>query len=610
MATREDPPRRAGAPSGRAALFAAAAVLTVILFGVLSAALSWRTWIVPFVDSPREMNVPARLAAGERLYGDVVYYYGPAGPWISAAAIVAFGRRFAALEAVGLSAAVLLFGALLVLTRRAGSPLAAFAGLVWAAALCIGAPNGGSFLFPYSFGALWALGGALLALAAASGAATRRARLVAGAGLALALLAKPEVGAALAVVLLAGAMRDAERGRVRHVSSALAIGAAVAAAGWGIACVGLPLSALTPEGPLALFSPPAEWRNVYRVMSGAADPRGSTNRVATALFLDLAIAAAAWAAGSRAAEKVSRVAIAVSVLLCGAIAVFFCLPPGAAIEDRLPPLLAPMPVAAAIGAALLLRSPLDPRTRARFFLFGFAAATASRVLFGLAYGRVTTPYSILVFPGLAAAAAVLAIDGLASRAAWPRGARVLLASAFFFAGALALARGARLHPPGRFPLLETPSGALRLPADRAEAVAGAAGYLQVMTRPGDGFAGFPEGGLFNFTLGLPNPLREEQVLPGHLGAEREKEVARRIETAGPRFIAIANQQTAVFGPAAFGEDYARGIRASIARRYRLGASFGDAAPDARVGDPRFFIQVYERLTVPHDAASSPSSGRR
>ena len=610
MPTREVSLPRAGAPRGGAPLLAAG-VLTVLLAGVLSAAFSWRTWILPFVDSPREMNVPARLAAGERLYRDVVYYYGPAGPWINAAAVAAFGRRFSSLEAVGLCAAVLLFGSLLLLTRRAGSGLAALAAGVWAAALCIGAPNGGSFLFPYSFGALWAFAGAFLALSAASGSLSRRARFVAAAGVALALLAKPEVGVAAAAVLLAGGIRDAERGRLRHVSMAIGIGAAVAAAGWAIACAGLPLSALTPEGPLALFSPPAEWRNVYRVMSGAADPRGSANRVATALFLDLGIAGAAFVAGSRMAEKVSRVAIGAGILLCAAMALFFSVPRGAWIEDRLPPLLAPMPVLCALAAVLLLRAPLDSRARARFFLFAFAAAAASRVVFGLVYGRVTTPYSVLVFPGLAAAAAVLTIDGIASRAAWPRGARALFASVFLSAAALAVARGARLHPPDRFPLVQTPAGALRLPADSAAAVAGTAGYLQAMTRPGDGFAGFPEGGLFNFTLGLPNPLREEQVLPGHLDGAREEEVARRIETKGPRFVAIANQPTAVFGQAAFGDDYARGVRAAIESRYRLAASFGTAAPNARVGDPRFFIHVYERLAPAVDAVPSGNpSGRR
>jgi len=71
------------------------------------------------VDGSREANVPARVAAGERLYRDVVHYYGPAGPWIEAAALRVFGRHLAVLEALGLAAAAVLFAALWRLTRRA-----------------------------------------------------------------------------------------------------------------------------------------------------------------------------------------------------------------------------------------------------------------------------------------------------------------------------------------------------------------------------------------------------------------------------------------------------------------------------------------------------------
>src|SRR6185312_10920147 len=97
-----------------------------------------------------------------------------------------------------------------------------------------------------------------------------------------------------------------------------------------------------------------------------------------------------------------------------------------------------MPVASAIAALVLLKAPLDERGRARFLLFGVSAATASRVVFGLAYGRITTPYSILAVPGLAATAAVLALDVLPRRATFPRGARVFLFGVFLAAAGLAI----------------------------------------------------------------------------------------------------------------------------------------------------------------------------
>jgi hypothetical protein len=584
-------------------------VLLTVLAGALSAWASWRTWILPFVDSSREMNVPARLVAGERLYRDVVYYYGPAGPWINAAAVAAFGRRFASLEVAGLVAAAVLFASLAILSSRAGTRLSAIAACVWAAALAIGAPNGGSFLFPYSFGALDAFAGAFVALAAAAAERSKMRDAAAAGGFALALLAKPEIGFAAGVLLVAASLRARDRERRGETKRAVAIlggGTLLAAVGWAIAVAGIPGSSLAPEGPLALFSPPAEWRNVYRVMSGLANPGGSMNAMATALFLDLGILGMAAAAGSRATARAHGATRAGAVILAGGVAAAFAFPPGAAVEDRLPGLLVPLPLVAAAAAILLLRAPLDRCARARFFLFGFAALAGSRVVFGLAYGRITTPYSVLAFPGLAAAAAVLAMDVFAVRLPFPGGARAFLFAVFLGASGVTIARGARFHPAGEFPAVATPAGVLRLPAERADAVAGAFAWIRARARPGDGLAGFPEAGLFNFALGLPDPLREEQVLPGHLDAEREALVARRIETAGPRFLLLANQPTAAFGPVAFGRDYARELWRAVEQHYSLAASFGEAPPEAPVGDPRFFLRIYERFPA---AREDKSPGR-
>jgi hypothetical protein len=162
---------------------------------------------LPFVDSSREMNVPARLVAGERLYRDVAYYYGPAGPWINAAALSALGRRFASLEVASLVAAAVLFASLAILSSRAGSRFSASAACVWAAALAIGSPNGGSFLFPYSFGALDAFAEAFLAAG----------------GFALAFLAKPEIGFAAGVLLVTASLCAQNRERRGEMERAVAI---------------------------------------------------------------------------------------------------------------------------------------------------------------------------------------------------------------------------------------------------------------------------------------------------------------------------------------------------------------------------------------------------
>src|SRR4051812_35833657 len=124
------------------------AVLPPLLAGVLSLAVSWQRWIDPFIDSGRELIVPARLAAGERLYLDVAYNYGPAAPWIESVALRLFGHRFVVLEGVCLLLTAALLALAFRLVRRAGGELAAVVATTSTAALCLGAPFGGAFVFP------------------------------------------------------------------------------------------------------------------------------------------------------------------------------------------------------------------------------------------------------------------------------------------------------------------------------------------------------------------------------------------------------------------------------------------------------------------------------
>ena len=564
-----------------------------VALGAASAAASWQRWINPFLDSSREMNVPARLAAGERLYRDVAYHYGPVGPWLEASAIAVFGRRFAVLEVAGLLASIVLFASLWRLTARAGSPLSACVAASWAAALCLGAPNGGSFLFPYSFDALFALSAGFLCLSLAADLRSRRAVVGSAFALCLALASKPEVGAAAAAVLLVGAARSEDRGLARRIVRVAATGAGGALALWAIAFSGVPSSDLSPEGPFALFSPPAEWRRVYRVIAGLADPRASLSAVATALFLSLLLLAAAWLVAKTAGRSHG---FAEAAWILGALgAIGLLLSSGSGIDDRLPPLLSPMPIVAGIAALWSLRIPLDSAWRARWLLFGFSAAFGSRVLLGLAYGARTTPYSILAVPGLAASAAVLVLDLLPRRIQAPEAFRRLVAIAFLALALCAVLRWRRLQPADRSVPLRTAAGSLRLPQDRARVASEVVAFLADHARPGDTLSGAPEAGFFNFVTGLESPLRQEQIFPGHLDAVREARVARRIERAGPRYFLLVNEVPPAFGPASFGRDYAVEVWSAVSRRYRLAASFGDAPADAPVGWPDFFVRVYERL---------------
>src|SRR5215467_6719950 len=133
----------------------AGAVVLPLLAAAAALAASWQRWINPFVDSGRELDVPWRLLQGERLYRDVTYYYGPLAPWVDALALRLFGNRWLVLELICAALSALIFLFLFRLTRRAGSPLSATVATTLAAALCMGAPRGGAFIFPYSSSSLF-----------------------------------------------------------------------------------------------------------------------------------------------------------------------------------------------------------------------------------------------------------------------------------------------------------------------------------------------------------------------------------------------------------------------------------------------------------------------
>jgi hypothetical protein len=574
-----------------------AAVSVPAAAAAASLALSWQTWIHPFIDSSREMMVPARLAGGERLYRDVVYYYGPLGPWLNSAVLRLFGRRWALLEIVGIALAAATLAALGLLVRRAGSALSAVAATALAAAVCLGAPNGGAFVFPYSFDSLLAIAASLASLALFAGPPGRLRDAAAGAAAAVALASKPEVGVAALVVIGVAALRSSTR-RIdlpRAVRIG-AVGGAASLAAYAFAFRGVPVRALAREGPLVLFDPPAEWRRVYGLISGFDDPARNLSRMATAAFLGLLVLAAALLAArlearQPAARRPARIAWGAAV---AAALAFFLAPSRAWLDARLPPLLLPLPLAAAAAALWCLRRPLDHDGRARFLLFGFSGAIASRVALNFAYESWTTPYSILVFPALAGTACVLALDVLPARRPAGPALRRNLAIVFAALAAAALIRLGRWSRADRWTPVRTAAGTIRLPAAQAGPVREALAYLGSRARPGDALAAFPEAGFFNFVTGLTNPLREDQILPGHLDAAAERRVAARLANRAPRFVLLANQPAAAFGPVSFGQDYARVLWQHVRSDYHLAAAFGNRDPEARIGTRAFFLRIYER----------------
>jgi 4-amino-4-deoxy-L-arabinose transferase-like glycosyltransferase len=606
---------------------AVAAVLLPVLGGGLSLLVSWQRWINPLIDSGREMDVPWRLGLGERLYRDVTYYYGPLGPWCNALALRLFGNRWAVLQAVCLLLSAAILSLLYKLLRQAGaSRLAAIAGPAMAAVLCMGAPNGGAFIFPYSSSGLLALAGALLALCLAGLDPSPLHQAGAALGLAVALAARIEVGVPVAAaLLLCGVRARPLRATLRSHLRVVALGGAAAAAAYGAALWGLSWREITHDGPLTHFlGMPLEWHKLYMRVSGLGTPLQSAGQLVFSMALDGAMLvllgwfalpahraepAADGAVPTKTGEAelpperrcrshawyrrylfpASMLALLSAYLLSSAADPFKNLPPFA--------LALPL-VAAAAAAVVWLRRPLaSTEDRARFLLFAWSAAEASRVVFNLTVGPKISPYATLPLPGLLATAALLGFDALPAALPDPATYRRRLTALLVVIAGIYLYRIDRADHRQTTTLLQTAAGSLRLPAPEAESLQQALRFLGQRARPGDTLTAFPESGFFNFLTGLRSPLRQDVVFPGVLAGDRETEAARLIATAGPRFILLCNRPTTEWGPTSFGSDYCVRLWREVQQDYALDAAFG-APPTTPVGPGRFFIRIYERLPRP------------
>lgn len=587
----------------------AAACCLPAIAAIAALAVSWQCWIDPLVDSGREMDVPWRLLQGERLYVDVTYYYGPLGPWANALALRLLGDRWLTLELVcaGLSAAI--FWLLFRLTRRAGGLLSATVATTLAAAICVAAPRGGAFIFPYSSSGLFALAGGLLALDATAAADPRRRRMLGALGIAIALASRLEIGAAAAFTLVLAGLRSRRREETRADLAAVALGWLLACGAYGVACRGIPWGRLLADGPFGPFvAMPAEWRTLYLEISGLSQPVTAAGRLGVSLLLDgLLLGAAAWLALPGSGRPARRHRFAIGGLLL--LAAYLCSPWNVSAKN-LPPVLCMLPLAALAAAVVRLRQPLGDRERSQFLLFFFSAAVAARVFFGLVVGPRMGPISALPLPGLLATAAVLGFDLLAPRLPAPAIFQRRLAALFAIVGILFLYRLARLDGQPRRVQLATAAGALRLPAAKSKAIAQTLDYLANHTRDGDTLTAFPESGFFNFVTGLRSPLRQDLIVPGVLSGAREDAAARQIGAAGPRYILLCNRPTREFGPQAFGRDYAVRLWRGVADHYLLAAAFGPGGSASPVGVDDFFIRVYERSPAAGAPVRLAAMGRR
>jgi len=497
-----------------------------------------------------------RLAAGERLWRDVGYYYGPLAPYAVAGAFRAFGSTVATYAGFGLLAAAATLAALVLAGRRFLPPFAGAGVAAVAAGVLAFAPENGSFVAPYAMAALLSIG---LAWAAFLLAGSGRVALAGLAG-ALALLAKPEAAPALlGAALAAGTWRAGLR--------LLAISGLLAGAVYAAATAGIPLADLVSYGPLRHLAMPPEFRELYVRVSGlhpALLPRGAGGLVAGAALLSGWALLATGLVARRAPLAACGGALLGGGLLAGGLALR---EPVVTTGVRGLPLL----LAAACLVALvdLRRGDASARLPLAAALLGAAFAWRTALWTVPAY-----PYAPLAAVSCLPAVGWLLgarIPRLAGEAARPRAALLavvplLLAPLLFLPRLVLFYRAPRTEVAG-------PAGRWLPPGDEGELFSKLAGHLSRAGVKDRDLAVLPEAGALGFLLGVRSPLRFEHVLPGCVDARVDRDLAEGLDRARPARVVVVSRPTPEFGPVAFGRDYAVEVAGRLARDYAVEARF-------------------------------------
>lgn len=536
-------------------------LLLLVLFTSL-AALSWRRWASFDGDLNREWTAPARVAAGERLYRDVSYYYGPLVPWTEGAAFRLLGARVGTAVGYGLLAAL---GTLLALQAGARGflpPAGRLAVASTAAGVFAFAPENGAFPAPYSLSALLSVGLAWASWALARKGRDGAASVTAG----LALLSKVE---ALPALLFAG-LATAPRRRLRF--ACVAIGAAAAGYAWAVR--GLPVEELVRYGPLRHAALPPEFRELYLRVSGlhpALLPGALHGLLAGSLLLGGFLAGLSGLL----ARRPLRAAAGAAGLLAG-VPLWLSRAP----EPLLTTLVRSLP-------ALLLAAFLLALLRAREDEGARDAALAAGI--GLSFAWRTALWTVPSFPyaPLAIVSGLPAVAWLASSAAprlvageRRRAASALLCLPFLLAPLAFLPRLVEFYASPREEV-SGPRGRWLPPGEDGALYQAVLDRLQRLGVRDGSLVVVPEATALGFLLGVRSPLRLEQLLPGHLDDGADRETARRLEEARPRFVVVLPRGTAEYAGSAFGVDHGRLTAGVISRDYAPVTTFRLARDPSR-----------------------------
>jgi len=598
---------RVFAREDRFALLALASLFVAMLAG------SWQRWTQPLLDHGREMNLPARILAGEHLYSDVQFLYGPFAPHFNALLYRIFGVQLATLKLSGVLCAILILLMIYWLARRLMS--------VWEAALVTGLvlvicaiKSTANYIQPYAYAALYGFTFALASLVCTARFVEKRERrqmVWAGVFAGLSLISKPEIAlaawAAVGAALLAESI-SSRKPLAREALYFILPVIVIFAVAYGLILSRVPLNVLLNDNHVLFTNMPPQLVYFNRHISGLAKLPTSLWFTLTggAIFGIYAGACAMIGAalsfrrheGWQYALKISTLVSLICVFFREAAVKFLKVP-----DDVTPFASAVIALPLVIGAVgwriWKMRKADAPIPTGQRILFVLAVFSLFSILRALLNVTTTGPYTPFFIPVvivvylylLFRAAPAFLAPSLAVRA---NARRVVMCLIALLVVGLAVNSIRRFRRINTFTVSSARGSFVTLP-EIGEPLQAAIRYAETHTKPDDYVLALPVATTINFMAARRYPLREEIVHPGFLTDEKEIDAIERIRSRQVPLVLVANQITSEFRDRVFGGDYNQELMRWITENYHLAARFESAhRQGANFSNEPFFILAYER----------------
>jgi hypothetical protein len=553
------------------------------LIAVVAVALAWHTWATwgdIQVDCGRELYVPVEILRGKLLYRDIWYPYGPLGAYVEAILIALFGLSLNAFYVLGLAIAISCALCLLeigtMLEGRAVGLTAALALLFvgFAHTIC-------NYPFPYSYsatlGLLLGLGCAVFTLRYVFDRPGYNL-LLAGLAASLALLCKPEFGAAgylmLAFVMVMEAVR---RGSIRPLVRGF-VACMPGVVLWG-AVYGWFFWSLTPGYMLDAnwVGMPGTSGKAYLDHLYANIGQRFIPREMVALAVLAAVCLMLWFLLAKARSGARNIVLAIVIAIAMAHR-FDVLSDRLEMTTTVLTALLVFPIgmfiigSGFVGYAIYTLSQSAGRRHLAEAAFGiFALLPAVRVFAAIKPSGYNVYYAMslfLVFV-IAISRCIKAATPALSAHRQRRLLNFLLAAEVIMLALICIPQ--TTHPEVK---LETSWGVLRVEPEEASVARQMLAFISEQERQGRRVAILPEAPILYALTGTEAPSRWYNLLPGFVSPSQEDAYISDLSRAAPDYILLTARKTSEYGADYFGLDYNQKIYNWIESNYRVTGGFG------------------------------------